>query len=807
MPELSFDQLRHFCDVNNFKFSSTEELQALSGIVGQDRALHAVSFCIDMKSPRGYNLYALGPYGTGKTTTISKFLEEDAAKRPKPDDWFYINNFNDRDKPRTLRLPSGRGLGFRDDIDQLVEELKNEVPKAFEGEEYEKEQESIEQQFQRRTKELLRALDEKAQKMGFKFIQTPQGMAPYPIVEKGLLKSNKEIPEKKMREIETKQEELLAEMREIMRQIEQLQKEGREQMSLLDRRVIGFLVNHLINDLKDKYKDLQVVNKYLDEVQEHLLKNIPAFKQFKQMESLPAQQKAMMGMSAGGAEFSFDEYRVNLIVDNSQTKGAPVILEKNPTGPNIIGRIEQQGWFGALITNFRMIKAGSLHHANGGYLIIEALDLLTKPFSWQVLKRALKNQEIAIESMADIFGGIMTRTLEPEPIPLDIKIILIGDPYIYYTLYELDPEFKELFKIKADFEVHMPWNDETLNQYAQFIGTICREEMLKHFAPSGVAKVIEFGARMVDHQKKLATKFGDVVDLIRQANYWSNKSNHNLVQAEDVQQALEEKIYRSNRIEKQIQEMIEEGTILIDIEGKVIGQVNGLSVLSMGDYSFGKPSRVTARTFVGGAGVVNIDREVELGGPIHNKGSMIMIGYLGGKYANDVPLSFSSSITFEQVYEEVEGDSASSTEMYALLSSLSRLPLRQDLAVTGSVNQRGEIQPIGGANEKIESFFQICKLKGLSGTQGVVIPKQNINHLMLREEVVQAVKDGKFHIFAVGTIDEGMEILTGLPAGELSHETNAFPANTINDLVQKRIIELAKTAKEFSAADEKETKE
>lgn len=793
MAELAIEQLRHFCNTKDLSFTSTEELPVLSGIVGQDRALHAVSFCIDMKSPRGYNLYALGPFGTGKTTTIRKFLEEDAAKRPKPDDWFYINNFNDRDKPRALRLPAGKGLEFRDDIDQLVEELKNEVPKAFEGEEYEKEQESIEQQFQRHTKELLRALDEKAQKMGFKFIQTPQGMAPFPIVEKGLLKSNKDLSEKKIREIEGKQEELMAEMREIMRQIEQLQKEGREQMSSLDRRVIGFLVNHLIKALKDKYKDFKVVGNYLDEVQEHLLKNISLLKQYKQMETLPAQQKAMIGMAAGGSEFSFDEYRVNLIIDNSKTKGAPVILEKNPTGPNIIGRIEQQGWFGALVTNFRMIKAGSLHRANGGYLIIEALDLLTKPFSWHVLKRALKNQEIAIESMADIFGGIITRTLEPEPIPLDIKIILIGDPYIYYTLYELDPEFKELFKIKADFEVHMPWNNDTITQYAQFISTICREENLKHFASSGVAKIIEFGARMVDHQQKLATKFGNIVDLIRQANYWSNKNQNSLVQAEDVQQALEEKIYRSNRIEKQIQELIEEGTILIDIDGKVVGQVNGLSVLSMGDYSFGKPSRVTARTFIGSAGVVNIDREVELGGPIHNKGSMIIIGYLGGKYAKDAPLAFSASITFEQVYESVEGDSASSTEIYALLSSLANLPLRQDLAVTGSVNQRGEIQPIGGANEKIESFFHICKLKGLTGTQGVIIPKQNVNHLMLREEVVQAVKEGKFHIYAVGTIDEGMEILTGILAEE------------INNTVQRRIVELAKKAKEFSA-DAKEEK-
>jgi len=449
------------------------------------------------------------------------------------------------------------------------------------------------------------------------------------------------------------------------------------------------------------------------------------------------------------------------------------------------------------VTNFRMIKGGSLHRANGGYLMVDAFEVLTKPFAWQVLKRALKNEEAIIESMAQAYGAITTRTLEPEPIPLDIKVILIGDPVLYYLLYHLDFDFQELFKVKADFEDRMEWNPDTARQYAQFVGTICREEGLKHFDPSGVARVVEHGARISDHRMKLSTKFGDIVDLIRQSSHWAGKNGNQLVQAGDVEKAIEEKTYRSSRIEERLQEMIEEGTILIDADGKVPGQGNGISVISLGDYSFGKPSRITARTYVGNGGVINIDREAKLGGKVYNKGTMILAGYLGGKYARDVPLALSASITFEQLYEEIEGDSAASAELYALLSSLSGYPIRQDLAVTGSVNQRGEVQAIGGVNEKIEGFFQICNMKGLTGSQGVIIPRENIKHLMLRDEVVEAAKEGKFHIYPVSTVDEGVELLTGIESGE-RQDDGTYPEDTVNSAVQVRILELADKAKEFS---------
>jgi len=444
-----------------------------------------------------------------------------------------------------------------------------------------------------------------------------------------------------------------------------------------------------------------------------------------------------------------------------------------------------------------MIKSGALHRANGGYLIVNAVDVLTKPMAWEGLKRALKDREVRIESMYESLGAISTRSLDPEPIPLDLKVIVIGDPMVYYLLYNMDQDFRELFKVKVDFSVQMDWTDEALQQYARFIGTVCKQEDLHNFAPSGVAKVVEESSRMVENQKKLATKFGNVVDLIRQASYWAGKNGHERVVGEDVRQAIEEKIYRSNQLEERLQEMIDEGTILIDTDGEVVGQVNGLSILPLGDYAFGKPSRISARVHAGRAGVVNIDREIELGGRIHNKGVLILTGYMGGKYAQDQPLTFSASITFEQLYEEMEGDSASSAELYALLSSLSELPIHQDFAVTGSVNQRGQVQAIGGVNEKIEGFFDVCKLKGLTGDQGVLIPQSNVIHLMLRDEVVDAVRDGKFHIYPVSTIDEGIEILTGVEAGERDGKGN-YPEGTVNDAVQARLKELAEKVKAFS---------
>ena len=800
--KLSVDQLRHHFDPATFSFKSTEELPAYEGIIGQERALKAIYFGINIKS-QGYHMFAMGPPGTGKKTIISKYLKDIAESKPAPEDWLYVNNFNDSDNPKAISLPAGRGKEFRDDLNQLVEELKTEVPKAFESREYQQERQDSKHMFNQRSQELFATLEKKVKEAGFRLLQSPDGMGIVPVMEGEPMKPGqlKELDEETLKKIEKSQKDLEAEIENTMRQAQELAKEARKQVQEIDRKVVGYAIDHLLDDLKQKYKDFKHVIDFLNEAREFLLKNVSSFKQLKKMAEASPEQKQFMSMMQ--EQVTFDEYRANLIVDNSAAKGAPIIFEKNPTAANLVGRVEYQGRFGALITNFNMIKNGALHKANGGYLLLDAFELLTKPLAWEILKRALKNREVVIESLEKAFGYMTTRTLEPEPIPLDTKVIIVGDPYLYYLLYRLDQDFQKLFKVKADFDIRTPWTEESGNNYAHFIGNICREEKLKHFGPDGVSSIIEYSARMAAHQKKLITLFGEVVDIIRQASFWAEQEGKDPVTAAEVNRAVEEKIYRSNRVEKIIQEMIEEETILIDTRDKVVGQVNGISVLPLGDYSFGKPSRITARTFVGSKGILNIERETELGGPIHNKGSLILAGYLGGKYAEDVPLALSASITFEQLYEGVEGDSASSSELYALLSSLSGFPVRQDLAVTGSVNQRGEVQAIGGANEKIEGFFAVCKAKGLTGTQGVVIPASNIKHLMLRAEVLKAVEEGKFHIYAVSTIDQGIALLTGKEAGE-KQEDGLYPEDTVNRAVQQKIWELAAKVRVFSGNESEE---
>ncbi len=794
--ELEPEHLRRRCDPRSLSFDSTGDLDALEEIIGQDRALRSVSFGIEIRSC-GYHMYALGPSGTGKTTTLMKFLEKEAREQPTPDDWLYVNNFEDSDVPKAVRLPAGKGREFKEDMDRLVEELRTEVPKAFEGEEYQQEKEKIDQEVQSKGRELFEEIQQEAREQGLKLLQTPQGLGAFPTSNGDVMTPDQmeELDEDKRQEIEEKQQAFRQKMVKVNRKIQELQKKGKGRTRELDKRFVGFAVDHLINELKEKYETFSQLVDFLEEARSYLLEHTQAFKQLQQLEQAEPQQQAAMKLF-GGEQPSFEEYRVNLLVDNGKTEGAPMVYEKHPIAPNLIGRIEHQGRFGTLVTSFQMIKQGSLHQANGGYLLVDAFDALTKPGAWEVLKRALKNEEVTIENMGEAFGILSTRTLNPEPIPLDIKVVLIGDPFLYYLLYHLDPDFPELFKVKADFEQRMDWSEDTARQYAQFIGTICREEGLTHFDPTGVAGVVEHGARLTEHQGKLVTRFGEIVDLIRQSNYWTRKAGSDLVRLEHVETALEEKVYRANRIEERVREMIEEGTLLIDTEGAVTGQVNGISVLSLGDYSFGKPSRITSQTYVGGGGLIHIDREAKLGGRLHNKGAMILAGYLGGRYAEDEPLAMSASIAFEQLYEEIEGDSAASAELYTLLSSLAGLPLRQGLAVTGSVNQRGEVQAIGGVNENVEGFFRVCKVKGLTGDQGVIIPESNRKHLMLHKEVVEAVQEGRFHVYTVSHVDQGIALLTGTPAGEPDAQ-GAFPEDTVNRLVQDRIRGLAERAREY----------
>lgn len=801
VTELSADQVRRACDPSQFTFTTTEELPSLAAVIGQERALRSILFGIDIDTS-GYHMYALGPTGTGKTTIVQKFLEHEAATRPVPDDWLYFNNFQDADHPRALRLPAGIGSRFKNDMDQIVDYLTKEIPRVFESTEYGKQQEELDEEFQKRRQTILEQVEKAAQEKGLTLVPTPQGIMLAPVIRGTVLTPDQMqlLGDEQRQKIEAAQEEIQAKLRDAMREIQQIQKEARGRGDEIDRQIIGFAISHLFDEMREKYAQFDVVLKFLNEVQHDLMENVQTLKQYQQLQQLQAEQ-GPMALMLGRAQLTFDQYRVNLIVNNSETKGAPAILARNPSYNNLVGRIEHQGQFGTLVTNFNMIKGGLLHKANGGYLLLDVRDVLTKPLAWEGLKRALKNKVIEIESLAEAYGMFATRTLEPEPIPLHLKVILIGDPMIYYLLFNLDPDFQELFKVKADFSLRMERTPETTEQYAQFIATVCREENLTHFAPTGVAQVVEHSSRLVEHQGKLITKFGDIVDLIRESSYWAGKNGHQVVQDADVRKAIDEKVYRSNQIQLILQEMITEGTILIDTHGETPGQINGLAVLSLGDYAFGKPSRITARIHVGNKGVINIDRETELGGKIHNKGSMILAGYLGGKFATDVPLALSATLTFEQVYEEIEGDSASSVELYALLSALSGFPIRQDLAVTGSVNQLGQVQAIGGVNVKIEGFFDVCCAIGLTGQQGVMIPQSNVKHLMLREDVVAAIHDGQFHIYPIASIDEGIALLTGKEAGERQAD-GTYPDGTVNGAVQRKLRALALAVKEFMHSED-----
>lgn len=800
--ELPVQELRQVCDPAQFTFQSTADLPPLEEVIGQDRALQAISFGIGIKTP-GYHMYALGPSGTGKTTTIQRFLEREAASRPVPDDWVYFNNFSDADKPRALRLPAGIGSQLEKDMDKLVEVLRSEVPRAFETTEYSKQEEQMGEELQKRHQALLQEAGEFAQTKGFAIVQTPQGLMIAPMRNGNIISPDElqQLDEVTRHRIEANQDAVEGKMREVMRGLQQLQREARERSTELDRQTVAYAVGHLLDDLKERYAQYSAATKLFDEIRADITENAQAIKGIRQVQQMQQEQGPLASLM-GRQLPSFEQYKVNLIVNNRNTKGAPVILARNPSYHNLIGRIEHQGQFGTLVTSFNMIKGGLLHQANGGYLMVDVRDVLLKPLAWEGLIRALKNGVVEIESVAESYGVFATKTLDPEPIPLDIKVVLIGDPMIYYLLFSLEPDFRNLFKVKVDFSTRTDRTPKTTEQYAQFIGVVCREESLPHFDPTGVARIIEHGSRMVEHQEKLAVKFGDIADIVRQSAYWAQQQGHALVTAADVEKALQAKIYRSDQLQRLLDEAIGEGTLLIDTGGQVPGQVNGLSVLMLGDYAFGKPSRITARIHVGNKGVVNIDRETKLGGPIHNKGALILAGYLGGRYATDTPLALSASITFEQVYEEIEGDSASSAELYALLSSIAGLPVRQDLAITGSVNQLGHVQAIGGVNEKIEGYFDVCRLKGLTGSQGVMIPQSNVRHLMLRQDVLDAVRQGTFHIYPIASIDEGIALLTGIDAGERQPD-GSYPEHTVNGAVYRQLQQLAAKVKDFMHTEEK----
>jgi lon-related putative ATP-dependent protease len=796
VTRLNYEELYKVCDPDIFSFKTTHDLPDFKGTIGQERAIHSLDFGLSLDST-GFNIFMLGEHGTGKMTTVKSFLAQKAMGEPVPEDWCYVYNFRDPDSPVAISLEPGEAVKFQKDMDELIKILRVEIPKVFESKEYEKQKNQIIGESQKQQREIIQKLEEEAQEKGFALRKTASGLIIIPVKKTGEPLTEEEYGQsdettrKKIDEIGKTLQEKLNDAIRIARESE---KNVKAAMVKLEKEAAISAVGHLIDEQIEKYQDHGKIAVYLEAAKEDILEHLDDFK----VQEEQAPQLSFMKMQK--AEPTFTRYGVNVLVNNKDCKGAPCVFESNPTYYNLFGRIEHKIQYGLAMTDFSMIKAGSLHKANGGYIVINALDLLRNLFSYDALKRAVRNRELKIEDVWEQYRLISTTSLKPESIPLNVKVILVGNTYLYYLLHNLDEEYRELFKVKADFDSRMDRTAENMQRYASYIATICREEKLLPFDRSGVAKVIELSSRFAEDQNKMSAKFSDIADVLREASYWALKSGSDIVNRQHVQQALDEKVYRINRIEDRLREMMLDGTIIIDTRGKKVGQINGLAVLDLGDYSFGKPSRITAKTYAGKAGVVNIERETKMSGKIHDKAILIISHYLGSRYAVKKPISLSASITFEQLYNTVEGDSASCAELYALLSSIAGVPLKQNIAITGSMDQNGDVQPIGGVNEKIEGFFDLCRIIGLDGSHGVIIPARNLRHLMLKKDVIEAVKEGKFSIYSIQTADEGLEIMTGMPVGAL-REDGTYAEGTINDLVVKRLTEISEA---FEKKKEKE---
>ncbi|NLT22972.1 MAG: AAA family ATPase [Syntrophorhabdus sp.] len=754
--------------------------------IGQEKALRSLDFGLNMDST-GFNVFAIGESGTGKMSTVMYMLRQKAANEEAPADWCYVHNFKDPDSSIALSFGPGKGAVFQKELEEMIKILRLEIPKAFESKEYETQKSKIVDEFQQKQQEYLTRLDTEAKERGFTVKRGPTGVLIVPVKESGELMSKEEfdaLDAKARKKLEETGRLFQEKLNDVVRILREAEKIVNEMVIRLDRMVALDIVGPMVDAIQKKYGEQEKVVKYLEDVKEDILTHLDDFKVTEEAPSpLPF-------LKMPKAETSFTRYAVNVIVNNGESKGAPVVYESNPTYLNLFGRMEYKVQYGMATTDFTMIKAGSLHKANGGYLVIDALELLRNAFSYEALKRALKNGEIRIEDVLEQYRLISTAGLKPEAIPLDVKVVLTGNPYLYYILHAYDEDSRELFKVKADFDSRMERNRENTDKYALYVAQCQKDENLLPFDRTAVARIVEMGSRFADHQGKLSTRFGDIADLIRESHYWAKKEGVDRVSAAHVTRAVKEKIYRVNRIEERLQEMMIEDTLIVNTAGEKVGQVNGLAVLDIGDYAFGKPSRITAKTYMGRAGVVNLERETKMSGKIHEKAILIITSYLGGKYAVNKPISLSASITFEQLYEMVEGDSATCAELYALLSSISGVPLKQSFAVTGSMDQNGDVQPIGGVNQKIEGFFHLCKMRGLDGSQGVIIPKRNTRNLVLSDDVIEAVEKGLFNVYTIDRMEEGLEILTGMPAGEPGTD-GTYPEGTLNHLVEKRLTEIS----------------
>jgi len=799
VKELTSEQVRLRCNPALFSCESTNDLDPYEGIIGQDRALQALRFGLNMQKP-GFNIFVAGLAGTGKTTVIKSFLDSLATKKNTPSDWCYVHNFKDSYCPKALRIPAGKGTELQKDMKRLIENAKRALGQAFTSKEYTDRRAEFIDVLNKKRDTVFQALSKRAKEQGLLLKASQMGLVLLPAAgDQPMSEADYEkMPQEQKDELVKRREELSHELKDRIMELQAEEGSVEKQLEDNDRQVAGFAIGFLYEELKTKYKKLPQVVAFLNETEQDIIENYNQFKTEKKQDNNPDPWAAMQAMSQKQV---FTKYDVNVLVDNSELKGAPVILELNPTFSNLFGRIEKEAQFGALYTDFTMIKSGSLHRANGGFLVMRIEDLLTNYQSWDGLKRTLRDGKLVIEEIGERMGFVATKSLRPDPIPLDTKIVVIGEPMFYYLLLQADLEFRELFKVKADFDSVMDRTDKNIKDYAAVICRICHDEKMKPLKNDALAKITEYSSRLADDQEKLSTLFKDIADIIREANFWAAEDKSRLIQAKHIQKAIEQKVYRSNLIQQRINEMINKKTLLIDTEGKVVGQVNGLAVIDLGDFAFGRPNRITASLGVGREGVVDIEREARLGGRLHTKGMLILNGHIIEKYAHDFPLSLSARIVFEQSYDEVDGDSASSTELYALLSRLAEAPIKQGIAVTGSVNQKGEVQAIGGINEKIEGYFEICRARGLNGKQGVLIPASNVKNLMLKEPVAEAIQKDKFHIYPVSTIDEGIEILTDIKASK-RRRNGTFEPDSINDRVQKRLTTLAEKLRDFGKTEE-----
>ena len=787
--ELSYKDLKIQCDPEVFAFNDTSELDSIDTGIGQERGIKALEFGVNVDI-KGYNLYLEGPSGVGKTMYAKNYLDMVSKKKKVPQDWCYIYNFSNPNEPIAVSFPAGQGKEFKENMDNFIKDIRADIKNTFNNDEFEKEKSLIRQEFEEQKNNILEALNHESQKLGFQVKSAQNGIYMMPILNGKTIEEEEfdKLDDKTKKDFEEKATIVQGQVMEVISKIKEMEHASDKRLEEWQANIALLTVNSHINYIKNKYKRNKKINNFLNDIKQDILRNISSY-------TTPenANKVQQPGVKQESSQ-PWLNYRVNLFVDNSNLDGAPVIMDSNYSYHNIFGKLEYENYYGSLKTDYTMLKPGLLHIANGGYIIFQAKDLLANGICYEALKKALRIKQLSIENSVDQRTSMVMVSLKPEPIPLNLKVIMIGNDAIYQSLLAMDSDFRKLFKIKVEFEEDAPLTTENMNKVARFIHGFCEKEDLPHLEKSAVAKVIEYASKISGQQGKISTRFTDIAQVVGEAATWAKMDKKKLVSAEYIDTALEERVERIKKYDAKYLEMINQNTLLINTAGSNVGEINGLTIMSIGDYTFGKPVKITANTYMGKTGVVNIEREVALSGSSHSKGVLILSGYLGEMFAQDIPLSLTASICFEQLYNGVDGDSASSTELYAILSSLSGVPIKQSIAVTGSVNQKGEIQPIGGVNDKIEGFYQVCKMRGLDGSQGVIIPYQNVQNLSLSDEVIDSVKNKKFHIYAISNIDEGIEILTDVPAGKRASD-GSFPAGTINYLAHEKLKRYAEISK------------